>query len=580
MYLAWNPAANVIATIFVVLVTIGLCYILYKSIKKEQIAFKEERSSFIDGILSKNEIISSVNTYINKVTKDVVFGVIYFNLDKFTETKNAFGESESDRLINIIAKKVLKAVPRNVVLGRLGGDNFLAYVKGDSSQADVVKIANLMKQTISEPVMVYGDTEYNPSVTISVAFYPNHGSNYKQLFSSLEIAMYTGKRDGGNRVCVYSEEIGEKETGNLAYYTQIKEAIKNNEFMLYYQPIIDVENKKVYGLEGLLRWNHPEHGVLSPNSFIHILEQTGDINWVGIWGVETLIKKHFELKRDFPFLDCQLSINLSPKQLSDEKLPVTFQRLVKDYKINTSNITIEILEYAVFERLDVIKTNITSLHDLGFKIAVDGFSFDQATISKLGDTPIDILKLDREFFPLDENAVIKERFTSLLIDYATEKNITIIAEGVEDAEMLAFAKKHSINYVQGYYFSKPISSVDVTSFINNKEALVKKIDTGLDLVSDEEEDNEEVVETLEDEDITDEALDDNQEVESTEEENVEDEALDDNQIVEIAEEENVEDENIENLQEPEVLEENSKDDQENSTEESPLSSEEKVETIE
>lgn len=474
MFLAWSPASYIVVSILAIGLTSAAIYFLYRSVLKERMNYKEEMANFIEGVLSKSEITSSINSYISKITRDSIFGIICFDIDKFSEVVSAFGETEAKRIIDQIAKKILKVCPRTVTVGRNGLDTFIVYLKADATQSEVIKLANLIKSTLNEPISVYGDTTYIPSVTIAVAFYPNHGSTSKQLINSLRLALYIGKRDGGNKVVIYSEEMGQKETANLEYYTQVKEAIKNQEFVLYYQPIVDITNTKVYGMEGLLRWNHPELGVLSPFKFINILEQTGDINWVGIWGVETLIKKYFELKKDFPFMELQLSMNLSPKQLNDPKLAVEFQKLIKDYRINPKCITLEIVEFAIFEKLDVVRTNIQSLKELGFKIAVDGFALDQSTISRLENTPIDIIKLDREFYASDEDSIIKERFASLLIEFAKEKNITIISEGVEDFEMLEFAKRHGIELVQGYYFSKPVTSDEIIEYIRDERGLIAK----------------------------------------------------------------------------------------------------------
>ena len=175
-----------------------------------------------------------------------------------------------------------------------------------------------------------------------------------------------------------------------------------------------MNDNTIYGLEALLRWKHPSLGILSPASFINILEQSGDINIVGIWGIEALIKEYIELKKQFIYRDFQLSFNLSPKQLVSDTLGITFQRVAKKYKIPVNSITIEIVEFAMFEKHEIVNKNIQNLKELGFKVAVDGLGIDQNTLGRLGNSPIDIIKVDKTFLD-SEGSYVQSKYIELLI---------------------------------------------------------------------------------------------------------------------------------------------------------------------
>ena len=236
--------------------------------------------------------------------------------------------------------------------------------------------------------------------------------------------------------------MSETEAEFLDYYYQIKNAIAKKEFLLYYHPIIDIKSKEVYGVEALLRWNHPEHGLLSPFKFINIMEQSGDIYWVGLWGLESLIKNYYEFKQAYPKSNIKFTFNISPKQLMNEALAVDFQRVLKKYKMNAENIVLEIVEFALFDKHNVVLQNITQLKALGFQFAVDGFGLDYATLAKLESMPLDTIKLSKEFLN-EEHSYVKSRFVNLLVEFAEKNQKTIISEGIENEEMLGMVKGYT-----------------------------------------------------------------------------------------------------------------------------------------
>ena len=214
------------------------------------------------------------------------------------------------------------AASKRTQIARVEKDQFLIFFRGEHTRSEYLNMAKDIQKAIYSPLPIFHNTTIQVSSSIGISFYPAHGETWKQLQKSLDIALYIAKREGGNKIILYSDEMSATEGENLQYYHQIKEAIENKEFVLYYQPIINVKDKTIFGAEALLRWNHPEHGTLAPQHFINILEQSGDINWVGMWGLEELIKTHLTLTKLFPEYDIKLSFNLSPKQLTNERLAV------------------------------------------------------------------------------------------------------------------------------------------------------------------------------------------------------------------------------------------------------------------
>ena len=466
-----NKSLAVFLTIVVILVTIGLIYVLYRVVKREIKRYKEEVANYIDGVETKREITADVNAYISR-SVSAEFTLLSVDIDHFSNVVENFGAEEAERIIKGLAAKLLEIIPSRVLMGRVKTDSFVVFAKGDYTREECVRLAKKILQVVSEPIKIYDESSLQLTCSIGICYYPAHGRNFKELLESLDIATFICKRSGGNQYRIYSREEKQDEGANMEYYYQIKNGIENKEFSIFYQPIFDKDTKDVYAFEGLLRWNHPDLGVLSPHKFINIMEQTGDINWVGLWGLESVVKEQFELKkrynRDFP-----MSINLSPKQLSNPTLPQDFQKIIKKYRANSRSIILEIEEYTIFEKLEQVKTNLNALRELGFQIAVDGFGLDYKGLKKLEDNNVDVIKLDREFLDEEADQYLKDKFVGILVDFVKNQGLTLICEGVENYDYLERAINMGLEKFQGYHFAKPISQDDLFSFIDKKEWVSK-----------------------------------------------------------------------------------------------------------
>ncbi len=450
------------------IVTLAFLYFIAKSFFKEKARIKEEKALAIEGVLSKSEVSSIITSYITRIGKDGQFSLIYIDLDKFSDFVNAFGQVESEKILEKVVKNIEFTLPKSVKIARMQNDEFMVFLSMEYDRTEVVDLANKIKTAIARPIKLFGDTQINATASIAIVFFPHHGTNVKLLMDSLKLATYVIKKNGGDAIRVYSDEMSNQAGEHVEYYYQIKHAIQHREFQLYYHPIIDVNQNTLYGAEALIRWNHPEHGVLSPFKFLGIMEQSGDIHWIGLWGLETLIKTYQELKQEFSNMDIKFSMNLSPKQLMSESLPLDFQKILKKYRMNASNIILEIIEFAVFERHNMIFKNINKLKELGFHIAIDGFGLDYNTLNKIEKLNIDIIKLDNEFLK-EEESYMKAKFASLLVEFAEKHNYTVICEMIEDKAMMDEAKNYHVSKMQGYYFSKPLSAESFKSYIKTEQ---------------------------------------------------------------------------------------------------------------
>jgi len=458
---------TIILSIFIILIMITAIYFLARSFFKERTRMRDERSMTMEGVLTRAEMTSLITSQIARAGKESQFSLVYLDLDKFTDFINAFGQSESEKILEKIVKNIEVVIPKGVKIARMQNDEFLIFLTMDYDRTEAVDLANRVKQAIGRQIRLFGDTQISATASIAVAFYPVHGSNLKDLLSSLKIATYIIKKNGGNNIKVYSDEMSTLGGEHVEYYYQIKHAIQHKEFQLYYHPIIDLNKNDLFGVEALIRWNHPEHGLLSPFKFLGIMEQSGDVHWIGLWGLETLIKTYQELKQEFPKREIKFSMNLSPKQLMSETLPTEFQKILKKYRMNADSIILEIIEFAVFEKQETIFKNLRKLKEMGFQLAIDGFGLDYNTLSKVEELDIDIIKLDNEFLK-EEESYMKAKFASLLVEFAKKNNYTVICEVIESKEMADEARTYNINIMQGFYFSKPLSAEGLRGYIGTE----------------------------------------------------------------------------------------------------------------
>lgn len=458
---------TIILSIFIILIMVTAIYFLAHSFFKERTRLRDERSMSMEGVLTRAEMTSLITSQIARAGKEAQFSLIYLDLDKFTDFINAFGQNESEKILEKIVKNIEVVIPKGVKIARMQNDEFLIFLTMDYDRTEAVDLANRVKQAIGRAIRLFGDTQISATASIAVAFYPIHGGNLKDLLSSLKIATYIIKKNGGNNIKVYSDEMSTLGGEHVEYYYQIKHAIQHKEFQLYYHPIIDLNKNDLFGVEALIRWNHPEHGLLSPFKFLGIMEQSGDVHWIGLWGLETLIKTYQELKQEFPKRDMKFTMNLSPKQLMSETLPSDFQKILKKYRMNAESIVLEIIEFAIFEKQETIFKNLRKLKEMGFQLAIDGFGLDYNTLSKVEELDIDIIKLDNEFLK-EEESYMKAKFASLLVEFAKKNNYTVICEVIESKEMADEARTYNINIMQGFYFSKPLSAEGLRGYIGTE----------------------------------------------------------------------------------------------------------------
>ena len=397
MLFAINNSGAVILTIGIVLVSVVVLLFILRSVVLENRKNREEKANRVEGMRDKSTLLTDVSYYISKYREEGSFTLIMVSLENIDDFVTTFGRREALKLTPKIAQRINSVLPTYAISSRFSHDRFVIFIKHENEDTSVTEMCKDIIDALRQPFHLFGEDAFELQVSVAATIFPIHSTKLKGLLENLEMAIYVSRKQGYNNFVVYSRNIGEKETENLKYYQEIKDAIRKKEFTLYYQPILDLTTNTVYGFESLLRWKHPEFGVLPPAKFINIMEQTGDIFWIGLWGFEELIKFYAEVKKYFPYQSFYASINVSPRQIYNRNFIEGIAKLAKKYRIDTSRFVFEFAEFTIFEKQEEIKRNIAAIKNFGFKVAIDGMGLDTSILAKLDKAPIDIIKSIRDF---------------------------------------------------------------------------------------------------------------------------------------------------------------------------------------
>lgn len=447
-----NQAVSILLMIVISIIIIVLIMLFYRSIKKERVNFLERSGK--DDIFSESQMNDFIVKKIETANIKTAFTVLKIELNDYITLKENFGEVQYSNLLSEIEQKLIKILPERTKIS-FNEKTFTCYMGNNYSSSQQGYLANMILAEFQTPFTLVGALKIEIDVNLCLSSYPEGGKSAKDFLRSLDLAMIVSKRKGLNNFIIFNKALKNEDTEEYRYYKEIKSAIENKEFLLYFQPIVDMKTLEVIGAESLLRWNHKTLGVLPPSKFLNIIEQSGDIYWVGLWAFEQLIKQSHIIKRAIPDKNITINMNLSPRQLINPELASEINRIIKKHKAKASDFCFEIVEFAMFDKHETIKTNINTLRRSGFKIAIDNYGLELASLSQLSTLPIDVIKIDKAFLAqLDDNVMV-ENIVEMLNKFAQNFNIQIIAEGIETKEALDKMRNFNLKYAQGFLFSQP-----------------------------------------------------------------------------------------------------------------------------
>lgn len=390
-----------------------------------------------------------------------ITAVLFIDLDHFKYTNDSLGHSIGDLLLKDVAARLLCSIRSEDTAARQGGDEFIVVLPYITNTHDVESVAQKILNAMVQPYY-FNDKELHVGASIGIALYPEDGKDADTLLKHSDTAMYHAKASGRNNYQFFTREMNRLTTERHGLGIDLRSAVKNKDFLLYFQPVVDMNSGKLASMEVLLRWKHADKGLIPPNKFINLAEDTGLIIPIGDWVVKSVclqIKLWKEQGYDVP----QLAINLSAKQFQRKSLIKDIVSTLEEYDISANCLALEITESTLVENVDEVVETLSQLSAMGFKILIDDFGTGYSNLSYLKHFTIDTLKIDRSFVKdvvSDENDAA---IVTAIVAMAHSLNMNVIAEGVETEEQVDFLYQKGCDQYQGYYFSEPLPPSEIVN---------------------------------------------------------------------------------------------------------------------
>lgn len=390
--------------------------------------------------------------------------VLFLDLDDFKKVNDSHGHGEGDRLLIVAADRIRLSVKNIDLACRFGGDEFVIVLGQLNSCAEAEAVADKILLQFREPIKLSSSIFY-VSTSIGIVYSKDENAKADDLISQADIAMYEAKDNGGSQHHIYHDDMFKKVAHRVMLEGEVRQALAKKQFSLSLQPQLEAKTKKVYGFEALLRWHHPERGMISPDDFIPILENSEHMIILGYW----VIRRCFELAVEISqhsLKNVRIAINLSAIQFTDPKLIEYFQQLLVEFDLTADHFELEITEQTLVKDIEQAIQVMDTLKAIGFTFAIDDFGTGYSSLAYLKKMPIDVIKIDKSFvFGMLENHADYQIIMSTI---AMVKNLglTAIAEGVESSAQLRSLTENNCDLIQGYYFSKPIPEDKILEFID------------------------------------------------------------------------------------------------------------------
>ena len=417
------------------------------------------RTDDLSGLANRNSLNEHLNHLIeNAKRNNLEFAFLFLDLDDFKSVNDSLGHDVGDELLKHIASIIKNIVRDNDFVARIGGDEFIIVLQEYASLLELTNVIDRIQGKLAETMVVLTHP-ININSSVGVALYPHNGEDILSLMKHSDIAMYEAKNKGKAQYYFFTDELNQRVQDVISLDKEMRKALINDEYELYYQPKVNITHDKVIGVEALIRWRHPQKGLIPPDTFIPLAEENSFILELGNWVLEEAI--HQSRKWKDQGVDTSISINVSTKQLLEENFLAQLKALLKKYNVDHTCIDLEITEYLLLKFNENNSKILHELHDYGVSISLDDFGTGYSSLSYLKKFPIDNLKIDKAFMD-DFDSVDGAIFIETIVKMGQVLRLNIIAEGIESAEQVSYLKSIGCDQYQGYYYSKPLPATELT----------------------------------------------------------------------------------------------------------------------
>jgi len=395
--------------------------------------------------------------------------LIMMDLDKFKHINDTMGHQAGDQMLRDVALRLSKQVREGDILCRLGGDEFAVLVQNIEDLNMLQLLIKRLKAAFSEPYLV-DEHKWQVSVSMGIATYPESAVTAEQLMKCADVALYRAKENGRGRSHFYSKALHKKIVARIELERDLANALANQELELYYQPQINTLSENVIGMEALIRWHHPTRGLVLPNDFISIAEESGIIDEIGLWTVKTACNQLRVWKDKYPALDGKMSvaINLSYKQLSHSNLVSVFKDQIARCKLAPDEIELELTESCLHENPEACVVILKQLAEIGVHLALDDFGTGYSSLLQLQQFPFDVLKIDKSF--VQAHSQQQKILLGAIGSFAHTLGLTTVAEGVETSDQIKLCQELKFDRIQGFFYDTPMPAIQAELLFSHNQS--------------------------------------------------------------------------------------------------------------
>jgi diguanylate cyclase (GGDEF)-like protein/PAS domain S-box-containing protein len=410
-----------------------------------------------------NTLLTKHNTHGN------ILVLLYIDLDRFKFVNDTLGHTFGDALLKEAAERMKSCIRKGDTLARIGGDEFICLLPNLSHTNEAELIANEILNKLATPFLLQ-QHEIFMTASIGMTLYPHDGDHSEVLMTNADLAMYNAKKLGKNQFEWFKAEIQAGGFEKLLLENSLRKAIRNEQLFLVYQPQFDLKTGKINAVEALIRWKHPDYGLISPADFIPIAEETGLILPIGNWVIQEACRQNREWQSR-GYKPIRIAVNLSSHQFSQQNLPEIIQGILEKNDLESKWLEIEITESMILQDVKATTEILNRIKKMGVHVSIDDFGTGYSSLSYLGKLPIDILKIDRSFIKDIENDKSSSLITGAIISLAHSLELKVVAEGVETNGQLLEVKKRNCDVIQGFLFSKPLVSEELTKHLIERSSV-------------------------------------------------------------------------------------------------------------
>lgn len=454
----------------------GIFFAVFKNIQnRKNIENKLLHNALHDnltGLPNRSFFVKKVDRLIQKRIhhKKQEFALLFIDIDKFKIINDSLGHLIGDEFIVHVARRLKECLRPRDIIARFGGDEFTLVINNVNNVDEAILITRRLQAALTKPIKL-GGHELIPSASIGIVLSNDCYTNVNDMLRDADLAMYQAKAAGRSRFELFDQEMHQKALNVIKLDSDLRQALRRDEFRLFYQPIVCLKTQKLVGFEALIRWFNPDRGLVSPTEFISQAEETGLIVPLGEWALKEgcrQLSNWYQIAGVDP--DLALNINLSSKQFSSVNLTQHIADLLEAFSINPRNLKLEITESIIMENSQFSIDVFHRLREIGVQICIDDFGTGYSSLSYLHRFPIDALKIDRSFVSAMDDAAQNTGFAiaQSVVGLAHNLGVKVVAEGIENARHLVWLRSFQCDYGQGYFFAKPLDADNATALVKGE----------------------------------------------------------------------------------------------------------------